>query len=162
MNALWSPSLPVLHLVLRGVVVYGALLALLRLGGKREVGQMGTGDFVALLLVSNAVQNAMNGGDNSITGGLILASVIILLAVALNFFTFKSKRLEAFIEGRPRLLIHRGALLEANLAKEWLNAYELRIRLRRQGIHSIEEVEQAVLESDGALSILRKGEPGPR
>lgn len=148
--------------MVRAAVVYAAVLALLRLGGKRQVGQMGAADLVALLLISNAVQNSMNGGDNSITGGLILAGVIILLSVALDYATFKSKRLENLVEGAPRLLVHRGRLLEDNLAKERLSAHDLRIRLRHQGVHSVDEVEQAVLESDGALSIIRKADLPPR
>jgi uncharacterized membrane protein YcaP (DUF421 family) len=157
-SALWSLSFPAWHFVLRAAVVYAALLLLLRLAGKRQVGQMGAHDFVALLLISNAVQNSMNGGDNSITGGLILAAAIIVMSAFLNWATFKSKRLEAMIEGRPRLLIHRGKLLLPNLEKELVNAHELRIRLRRQGVQRFEDVEQAVLESDGALSIIRKDE----
>jgi uncharacterized membrane protein YcaP (DUF421 family) len=157
MNPLWSLSFPAGHFVIRAVVVYLSVLLLLRLGGKRQVGQMGAGDFVALLLISNAVQNSMNGGDNSITGGLILAAVIIIMSALFNYLTFKSKRLEALLEGTPRLLIHRGALLKANLDKELLNEHELHIRLRRQGVKSVSEVEQAVLESDGSLSLQLKG-----
>src|SRR6266700_2263913 len=91
MQALWTPSFPFWQFILRGAVVYLAVLLLLRLGGKRQIGQMGTGQFVAILLISNAVQNAMNGGDNSITGGLILTTVIILLSVGIAYLTYRSK-----------------------------------------------------------------------
>src|SRR6266851_9197123 len=146
MSALWTLSFPWWHFVLRGSVVYIAILLLLRLGGKRQIGQMGTGEFVAILLISNAVQNAMNGGDNSITGGLLLATTIILLSVLVAYATFKSKKVEALIQGRPRLLIHHGELLQQNLEKELLNVHELKTILRRQGIHDLSEIDQAVLE----------------
>src|SRR5260370_42671342 len=110
MSILWHPSFPTWHFLVRGSVVYLSVLLLLRLGGKRQVGQLGTGEFVAILLISNAVQNAMNGGDNSITGGLILAAVLIFLSVGIEFLTFRSKTWERWIQGRPLLLIHQGTL----------------------------------------------------
>src|ERR1700730_2093480 len=118
MSALWSLSLPWWHFVLRASVVYIAVLLLLRLGGKRQIGQMGTGEFVAILLISNAVQNAMNGGDNSITGGLILAAVITALSVAVAYLTYKSKRWDALFQGVPTLLIHHGKVIPSHLEKE--------------------------------------------
>src|ERR1700674_4255221 len=105
MHELWTPSFPLWHFILRGSVIYGAILLLLRLGGKRQVGQMATGEFVAILLISNAVQNAMNGGDNSLTAGLVLATVLILLSVAAAYLAYRSKRWEELLQGRPTLLI---------------------------------------------------------
>jgi uncharacterized membrane protein YcaP (DUF421 family) len=158
MDAMWHLSFPAWHFLLRGSVVYVSILMLLRLGGKRQIGQMGTGEFVAILLISNAVQNSMNGGDNSVTGGLILASVIILLSYLIDYVTFKSHHMEAWVQGRPRLLIHQGEVLPRNLDKELLNLSELKTMLRRQGIHSLSEIQEAVLESNGSLSIIRKEE----
>src|SRR5258708_3707801 len=100
---MFSPTVPVLELVLRAVVVYIAVLLLLRLGGKRQVGQMGVGEFVAVLLISNAVQNAMTGGDASLGGGVLLAAVIIALSSAVAYLTFRSKRFEELLQGRPSL-----------------------------------------------------------
>src|SRR5258708_23046300 len=108
MNALWSPSFPVWQFILRGSVIYISILLLLRLGGKRQVGQMGTGEFVAILLISNAVQNAMNGGGNSITRGLILAGVFVIFIVGIPFSTFWSKKKESLIERRPPSCLYRG------------------------------------------------------
>jgi len=108
MKALWALSFPWWHFVLRGGIVYVAVLFLLRLGGKREIGQMGAGEFVAILLISNAVQNAMNGGDNSITSGMILASTLILLSGLFAYLTYKSRRWANLLEGTPTLLIHEG------------------------------------------------------
>lgn len=158
MSSLWTLSLPWTHLVLRGGVVYIAILFLLRLSGKRQVGQMGVGEFVAILLISNAVQNSMNGGDNSITGGLILAAVILALSYLTEFLAFKSKKWEALIQGRPRLLIHQGQLLRQNLEKELISPHELGTMLRKQGIQNVTDIHEAVLESDGSISVIRSGE----
>src|SRR5260221_8321648 len=115
MVTLWTPSFPLWQFVLRGTVIYLGVVFLLRLGGKRQVGQMGVGEFVAILLISNAVQNAMNGGDNSITGGLVLAAVLVALSWLIAFLTYKSKTWETVFEGRPRLLIHQGKIIQNNL-----------------------------------------------
>jgi uncharacterized membrane protein YcaP (DUF421 family) len=158
MNAIWITSFPMWHFLLRGSIVYLAVLLLLRLGGKRQVGQMGAGEFVAILLISNAVQNAMNGGDNSVTGGLILASVIIALSFVVAYASYKSETFETLLQGRPRLLIHQGRLLHQNLEKELMNLDELKTILRRQGIHRLEDVQEAVLESNGSVSIVHRSE----
>jgi len=158
MNALWALSFPWWHFILRGTIVYVAVLLLLRLGGKRQIGQMGAGEFVAILLVSNAVQNAMNGGDNSITAGMILAAALIILSVAFAYLTYKSRRWANLLEGKPTLLMHEGKVLHANLEKELLNLHELKTMMRRQGVHDLNEVSEAVLESDGQLSLIKKSE----
>lgn len=160
MNAgpLWSTALPLWSFALRGAVVYFAILLLLRLAGKRQVGQMSASDFVVLLLISNAVQNSMTGGDNSITGGVVLAATLVALGSLFSYLTYRSKRLENLIEGTPRILVHHGKLVEANLRKERLSAYELRTMLRHQGVHAFEELQEAVLESDGSLSVIRKSD----
>src|SRR5207244_5822041 len=116
---------------------------LLRVLGKRQVGQMGMAPFVALLLISNAVQNSMNGGDNSITGGIILAATLMVLSYFFAIITYNSKDWENFVQGRPTLLIHHGLLLKENLRRELLSIRELRVLLRKQGIHDINEIEEA-------------------
>src|SRR5579871_5639084 len=115
MSALWQPSFPIWQFFFRGFIVYIVVLLLLRIGGKRQIGQMGTGEFVAILLISNAVQNAMNGGDNSITGGIILAAVLIIASYSIDYITFCSKSAEKLIQGVPTLLIHHGQLIKKNL-----------------------------------------------
>ncbi|MBI3553361.1 MAG: DUF421 domain-containing protein [Elusimicrobia bacterium] len=155
---LLQPSVPAGQLVIRAVVVYFSILLLLRLAGKRQVGQMGVGEFVAILLISNAVQNAMNGGDNSLGGGLLLAVVLLALSVAVSYLTYRSKGIENLLQGRPTLLIHDGQIISKNLHREQLNAHELRVILRRQGIHDLHEIHEAVLESDGFVSVIKKSE----
>src|SRR4051794_25468826 len=114
---MWKLALPWWELVLRSSVVYGFLLVLLRLTGKRQVGQLAPFDLVLLLVLSNAVQNSMNGGDNSLIGGLISAFVLVGLNHAIGLATFRSKRLEGLIEGRPQLLVHNGRLFEEVLSR---------------------------------------------
>lgn len=161
MSSLWHLSFPFWQFVVRAVVVYIAIIILLRLGGKRQVGQMGAGEFVAILLISNAVQNSMNGGDNSITGGLILACVIIGLSLFVAYLTFKSKKAEYIIEGVPTLLVHNGKLIQKNLDKELLSVHELKALLRRQGIHDLSEIHVAILESNGFISVTKVDEVHP-
>jgi len=158
MNSLWHMSFPYWLFIIRAAVVYVAIIVLLRLGGKRQVGQMGAGEFVAILLISNAVQNSMNGGDNSITGGLILSIVIIALSLLVAYVTFKSKKAEYLIQGTTTLLVHNGKPIEKNLAKEFLSIHELKAVLRRQGIDDLKEVHIAILESSGFISVVKQGE----
>src|SRR5438105_9628802 len=160
MDALWQISgFPWWHLVIRATIVYVVVLLLLRVAGKRQVGQLNMSQFVALLLISNAVQNSMNGGDNSITGGVISAAVLIVLSYFFSFLTYHSKDWENFIQGSPTLLIHHGRLIHANLRRELMSIRELRVLLRKQGVHDLADVEEAVLESDGFISITRKNDP---
>ena len=150
--------MPYVHLLIRAVVFYLCILALLRLGGKKQVGQMGTAEFVALLLISNAVQNSMNGGDNSLLGGIVLAAIIVALSCLMAYLTYRYKGLENFIQGHPRLLVYKGELVQANLDKEQISVRELHAILRRQGVHIIRDIHEAVLESDGYVSVIKTSE----
>lgn len=147
-----------LNLIIRAVVVYLSVLILLRISGKRQMGQMGATEFVAILLISNAVQNSMNGGDNSMSAGLLLAVVLILLSTAISYLTFKSHFFQALFEGTPTLVVHKGKVIVRHLAKERMTEAELRIMLRKQGIHHMNEIESAILEADGTLSLTRTGQ----
>src|SRR5258705_5219556 len=109
---MWRIAVPWWELVLRAGIVYAFLLVLLRLTGKRQVGQLAPFDLVLLLVLSNSVQNSMNAGDNSLFGGLIAATTLVTLNLTVGRLTHKSKQLESFIEGRPQVLIHNGKLFE--------------------------------------------------
>lgn len=158
MESFWSVSIPYWHFVFRGAFVYLTILLLLRIAGKRQIGQMGAGEFVAILLISNAVQNSMNGGDNSITGGLILAAVIVALSYLVEYLSYKSKRLERLFEGHPTMLVHKGKILRKNLERELINVHELKTLLRKQGIHDLSEIYEAILEGDGSISVTKCSE----
>ena len=122
---MWTLSVPVWELIVRSVLVYGFLLVLLRLTGKRQVGQLAPFDLVLLLVLSNAVQNSMNGGDNSLIGGLVSATTLVVLNLGIGVATYRSKRLEALIEGRPQIVIHNGMLYDAVLRDAKLTRHEL-------------------------------------
>jgi uncharacterized membrane protein YcaP (DUF421 family) len=100
----------------------------------------------------------MNGGDNSLGGGLILAAVLIALSSLISFLTFRSRFFTSVFEGTPTLLIHNAKIVEKNLERERLSESELKTLLRKQGVHHIHEIKTAILESDGTLSITKTDE----
>jgi len=129
---MWNLSLPWWEFILRGMIVYVFLLVILRVTGKRQTGQLAPFDLVLLLVLSNAVQNAMNGGDNTVLGGIISATTLIALHYSVAFMTFKSKKLEVWIEGTPRTLIHNGVLDDKVMRSELLTRHELAAACERQ------------------------------
>src|SRR5262245_20821874 len=149
-------AVPVWELVIRAGVVYVFLLVLLRLTGKRQVGQLAPFDLVLLLILSNAVQNSMNGGDNSLVGGLISAATLVALNSGVSYATFRSKRVEALIEGRPYVIIHNGRVYEDVMRAANLTHHELNSALRRAGCGCAEEVQTAILENNGAISVVTR------
>lgn len=151
---MWTLSVPWWELILRGVVVYFFVLILLRVTGKRQVGQLAPFDLVLLLILANAVQNSMNGGDNSMIGGLISATTLIALNYVVGLATFRSKKLEAFVEGRPIVLIHNGKLFEEVLQRAQLTHHELNAALREAGCSCVDTVRLAVLENNGSISVV--------
>jgi len=151
---MWIPSIHVWELILRSIVVYSFLLVLIRLTGKRQVGQLSPFDLVLLLVLSNAIQNSMNGGDNSLTGGLISALTLVLVNSAISIATYRSKRLEALVEGRPQILIHNGRLYEQVMRDAKLTRHELNSALRQGGCECVEDVRTAVLENNGSISVV--------
>jgi len=155
LDKLFHFDIPTISLIIRVVVVYLSILILLRISGKRQIGQMGPTEFVAILLISNAVQNSMNGGDNSLIGGLLLAFVLIVMSTAISYLTYRSRFFSNLFEGTPTLVIHHGEFIQKHLDQERLSKHELRALLRKQGIHHLNEVKTAILESNGTLSITK-------
>jgi len=153
LNDLVHLSVPWWELVLRGLVVYLFLIALLRLTGKRQIGQLSPFDLVLLLILSNAVQNSMNAGDNSLIGGLISATTLVAINYLVGLLTFKSRKLEKIIEGRPQVLIHEGKLYEDVMCDAKLTRLELDSTLRQSGYFEIEHVKLAILENNGSVSV---------
>jgi uncharacterized membrane protein YcaP (DUF421 family) len=150
------PDIPVLEKVIRSAVVYLFLLAAFRLAGKRQLGQMTPFDLVVLLIISNVVQNALIGNDNSLGGGLG-ATVILLLNAVLAWLTFRHKRVERVVEHSPTVLVKHGQILRENLRRERLSLPELRAALRREGVVSFRNVRYVILEEDGHLSVIARG-----
>ena len=156
-------AIPTWELVLRSAVVYAFLIVLLRFTGKRQIGQLAPFDLVLLLVLSNAVQNSMNGGDNSLVGGLVSAATLVALNYVIGSATFKNKRLEALIEGRPEVIIHNGHVFEDVMRRAKLTHHELTAALRQAGCSCQEEVQTAILENNGSISVvMRSGRAGPQ
>lgn len=149
-------SIPWWEFIVRAAAVYIFVLLVFKLGGKRQIGQLAPFDFALLLIFSNAVQNSMNGGDNSLVGGLISASSLALFNFGLAFLTYRSKFLSTWISGVPQVLIHNGKTYDAVLSKEKITHGELMTALRGGGCASISEVKSAILEVNGNISVIKK------
>jgi uncharacterized membrane protein YcaP (DUF421 family) len=154
-NDLFVPGVPLLEKAIRTLVVYVAVLLGLKLAGKRELSQLNPFDLVVLLLLSNTVQNAIIGNDNSIIGGLFGAAVLLLTNHFLVRYLFKSGRLDA-VEGSPDVLVSGGKVMRDRLDEEMITVSELEAAARRQGIRSIADVEECRLETGGALTFVPK------
>jgi len=150
----WILAEPWWELILRAVIVYVFLLLLLRLTGKRQVGQLAPFDLVLLLVISNTVQNAMNAGDNSVTAGVILAITVVVLNMVMARATWRSKRVEALIEGEPQVLVHNGKLNARLMERARLTQHELMVALRQSGVLSVEDVHAAILENNGTITVV--------
>ncbi len=142
------------EIILRSSVVYLAILIGFRIAGKRHISQLSLVDFALVLLVSNAVQNAMVGNDTSLTGGLFAAATLICINLLLTRFVFKSNRFGKALQGEARLLIHNGIAIQHNLDIEEISQDELEESIREHGIETIAEVKVAVIELDGSISIV--------
>jgi uncharacterized membrane protein YcaP (DUF421 family) len=153
---MWSLAIPWWELIIRGIIIYVVVLGMLRITGKRQVGQLAPFDLVLLLLLSNSVQNAMNGGDNSVQGGIISAATLVVLNYIVGFATFHSKKFESLIEGRPQILIHNGKVDETVMRSAQMTHHELESALRRSGCICAAEVKLAVLENNGEISVVQR------
>ncbi len=149
------------ELILRAAIIYFFLLILLRVSGKRQVGQLSPFDLVLLLVLSNAVQNAINGGDNSVLGGVISAIALVSLNYLVGLATYRSKKVEALVEGRPEVLIHNGVLFTQVMDRQKLTHHELNAALRAAGCACIQEVHFAILENDGQITVQGKVKTAP-
>lgn len=150
-----TPWHTVLEIVFRTMVVYVLVLIGIRLTGKREVGQMTPFDLTLLLLLSNSVQNAMTGGDNSLVGGAAAALVLLLLNFLLAEASGLNRRFRRMLQGEPTLLIHNGQCITSHMAKEHISMDELNRALREHGVACAGDAALAVLEVDGSISVLK-------
>ena len=150
---------PVAEKILRPIIVYVVLVVLLRTFGKRELAQLNPFDLVVLLSLSNTVQNAIIGNDNSLTGGLIGAFTLLAVNYMVVRYLFRHRRLDQILEGKPTTLIENGHIVKHALAKELLTRAELVTVLHRQGFERLQEVERCVLEPGGTFYIHGKTPP---
>jgi uncharacterized membrane protein YcaP (DUF421 family) len=160
MHGIWRDmfviTLPILEKILRPVIVYFFLVVMLRLSGKRELVQLNPFDLVVLLTLSNTVQNAIIGDDNSLSGGLLGATSLLAVNYLTVRFLYKHKNLDQLVEGKADVLIEKGQLRPEHLKKELISTAQLEAAARKQGFGSLSEVDQCILEPGGTLSFIGK------
>jgi uncharacterized membrane protein YcaP (DUF421 family) len=154
---IWSdllvPGVPILEKIVRPLLVYAALLVLLRLFGKRELAQLNPYDLVVLLTISNTVQNAIIGNDNSVTGGLIGALTLMVFNLVVVRFLYRHEKIDRIIEGDATVLVDNGCVLKDALDRELITVPELEAAAHRQGFESLDQVQKCILEPSGTLAM---------
>ena len=143
-----------LSIILRSSAVYICIVLFIRLFGKKEISQLSVIDLVFILLISNAVQNAMVGDNTSLLGGLVAAVTLFILNSGLRFLIYKYKPFEKFLEGEPVILIYKGTVMMKQMKDVKITMEELHATVREHGVEKITEVDLAVLEIDGNISVL--------
>ena len=154
-SSLLSPEIAYSEKIVRTIVVYVFLLAGLRLAGKRELSQLNPFDLVVLLLLSNTVQNAIIGNDNSLIGGLVGGGALLIINAIVVRTLYHYGKLDQ-IEGKPETLIRNGRLVRHHLERELITVAELEAAARRQGIESLAHVHECRLETGGALTFIQR------
>jgi uncharacterized membrane protein YcaP (DUF421 family) len=164
MHDIWKDmfvmGLPLLEKILRPIIVYAFLVISLRLSGKRELVQLNPFDLVVLLTLSNTVQNAIIGEDNSVLGGLIGAASLLVTNYLVVRFLYDHRKIDQLVEGKADILVENGKVRAQHLKKELITMEQLEAAARKQGFGSITEVEQCVLEPGGTLTFLGKKPSG--
>ena len=156
MNDMFQLSAPWWHFVLRALVIYVLVMVLVRLSGKRAVGQFTPFDLVVVILLGNAVQNGINGGDNSLTGAVIMASTLIGLNYVVAMLTSRFRFIEKIVEGQRVLLARDGKVLEDVLRRELISQHDFEEALRMNNVDAVADVETAMLETNGHISVVPK------
>lgn len=151
-----TPQVPALEIFCRCIIIYSFVLFVLRLSGKRQIGQMTPFDLVLLLLISNAVQNAMTGPDTTVVGGMIAAATLVVMNLFTSKTVLRSKLFRRWLQGNPTILINHGHLITAHLQQENISQDELLQALREHGVARVEDVRLAVLEVDGSISVVKQ------
>lgn len=161
MHELWVPSLPLWQLVLRALLVYAGVMVLLRLSGKRAVGQLTPFDLVLLILIGNAVQNGLNGGDNSLTAALVLSLCLIALNYAAAWLSARKPAVRRLLEGEPVVLARDGHVYRHVLRRELVSRADFDEAMREAGCSDAARIRLALLETNGRISIELREEPQP-
>jgi uncharacterized membrane protein YcaP (DUF421 family) len=156
MHEIWTNmfvlGVPIAEKILRPIIVYIFLIVGLRLSGKRELAQLNPFDLIVLLTLSNTVQNAIIGNDNSVSGGIIGAASLLAVNYLVVRFLYDHRKIDQLVEGSPDVLIENGKVHEHKLKRELITKEELAAAARKQGFDSLSEVHQCVLEPGGTLS----------
>ena len=155
---MWALNNSLVEVAFRTIIIYVIVLLGIRLTGKREVGQMASYELVLILLLANAVQNAMTGPDTSLSGGIVGAATLLLANALLTRIASRYRKVRTALEGTPTILALKGNIIKKNMEKEHIVPEELEQALREHGISKWEDVGIAVLEVDGSISVLKKDE----
>jgi uncharacterized membrane protein YcaP (DUF421 family) len=153
-------TLPIAEKMLRPIIVYVFLIVGLRLAGKREMAQLNPFDLVVLLTLSNTVQNAIIGEDNSVTGGILGAATLLAVNYLVVRFLYTHEKLDRLIEGEPDVLIEAGVIQTDRLKKEMITSNELQAAAHKQGFSSLDEIDRAILDPGGTISFFAR-RPSP-
>jgi len=157
---LFVPELSIAEKILRPILVYAFLVVAVRLAGRRELAQLNSFDLVVLLMLANTVQNATIGNDNSLLGGLIGVSALLVINYVVVRFLYRYRSVDRLLEGGPVELIRGGKVLSDHLGREAITEEELMEAIRKQGLASAADVDRAVLETGGTISVVvRKPTP---
>ncbi len=160
MHGIWKDmfvlGVPILEKILRPIIIYVFLIAGLRLSGKRELAQLNPFDLVVLLTLSNTVQNAIIGEDNSVTGGIIGAISLLAINYLVVRFLYDHRKIDQIVEGRADILVEDGKVHEHKLKRELITKEELAAAARKQGFETLSEVRQCVLEPGGTLTFIAR------
>lgn len=157
---MFEMSMPWWEFILRAVVVYVVLLGMIRVSGKRTMGQFTAFDMLLIVLLGNAVQNALLGKDTSMTGGLLLAATLIVLNWSVGLLTSRSRKMERLLEGVPVVLAHNGNVYRDVLRRELVSRYDFSKAMREAGCNDVDRIHLALLETDGRITILLREPPG--
>jgi uncharacterized membrane protein YcaP (DUF421 family) len=156
LHDMWHLGLPVAEKVIRPIVVYLFLIVGLRLAGKRELAQLNPFDLVVLLTLSNTVQNAIIGDDNSVTGGFIGAATLLAMNYVVARFLYDHEKLDRIVEGEPDVLVEDGVIREERMRKELITRSELEAAAHKQGFASLAEIDRAILDPGGNISFFAR------
>jgi len=155
-NSVWSFTVSPIELIVRGTAVYWFLFLVFRFLVRRDVGSIAIADVLLLVIVADAIQNAMAGGYDSVTDGLVLVSTIVAWNMIIDWASFRFTPVRRVLQPPPLALVRNGRVLARNLAKERISRDELDAKLREQGIDRLDQVRSAWMESDGAVSVIRQ------
>jgi uncharacterized membrane protein YcaP (DUF421 family) len=153
-SALLLPSTPLLEIFVRGSAAYLTLFALLRFVLKRQAGVVGITDLLVVVLIADAIQNAMSGDSHSVTDGILLVATIVFWSYALDWLGYHFAPVGRFVHPSPLPLVKDGKMLRRNMRREFITEEELMSTLRKQGAESVEDVKAAYMEGDGHISVI--------
>ena len=156
--SMWMMTASPFELILRALVIYAALFVLFRLSGKKQLGEMSPFDLVLILIISEAVSASLSAEDSSVSAALISASTLIFLGYLMDRIAFYSKKAEKVLEGDPQFVISNGRIHQNILNKEKITQEELKETMRAHGFDRLDEIDYAVLETNGKISYVRKAD----